>query len=214
MAQAVFMESFGNTESSTTYISEIIDVRDGTHESPKAVENGFPLVTSKHLLPYGVDTVSPNRISKADFDKINERSKVNTHDILISMIGTIGIISLVIENNISFAIKNVGLFKTSQKEEWVYFILCNLRSATITQHIETRLAGSTQKYISLGELRQLPILIPKKTKLRGFNETIKPIFDEIVNRTEESRKLALLRDTLLPRLMSGELPFASLDGGK
>jgi len=212
MVQAIFEQSFDITDYPTMPISEIIDVRDGTHDSPKTVENGYPLVTSKHLLPYGVDTISPNHISKADFDKINERSKVDIHDILISMIGTIGLISLVIENDISFAIKNVGLFKTSQKEDWVYFILCHLRSPVITQHIEMRLAGSTQKYISLGELRQLPIAIITETELRAFNKTIKSIFEEISNRTIENCKLAILRDTLLPRLMSGELSVADLSG--
>ena len=98
-------------------LSTIIDVRDGTHDSPKAVEEGFPLVTSKHLLPYGVDLSTANLISKEDFDKTNERSLVETHDILISMIGTVGLISLVIDDPVPFAIKNVGLFKTSKCPE-------------------------------------------------------------------------------------------------
>jgi type I restriction enzyme S subunit len=195
-------------------ISELIDVRDGTHDSPKAVKQGFPLVTSKHLLPYGVDLASPNRISKADFDKINERSKVDRHDILISMIGTIGLISLVIKYDINFAVKNVGLFKTSQAKDWVYFILCFLLSPEIKNHIDMRLAGSTQKYISLGELRQLPIVIPTVDELRAFNDSVSPLFEEIALRTEEMECLAALRDALLPRLMSGEPSVADLSHAK
>ena len=210
MAQAIFEQSFACCRNIEIPIGEIIDVRDGTHDSPKPVKAGFPLVTSKHLLPYGVDIVSPNRISKADYKKINERSKVDTHDILISMIGTIGLISLVIEKNISFAIKNVGLFKTSQKEDWVYFVLCHLKSPAIRQYIDMRLAGSTQKYISLGELRQIPVPKPTDEELQEFNSTIRPIFEEIAVRVEENRHLAEMRDTLLPRLMSGELSIVNI----
>jgi len=210
MAQAVYTQMFPFEYGSKMPISNMIDVRDGTHDSPKAVEHGFPLVTSKHLLPYGVDLITPNHISKVDFDKINERSQVDRRDILISMIGTIGLISLVIERDINFAIKNVGLFKTSQNEEWVYFVLCFLRSSEAKNHIDMRLAGSTQKYISLGELRQLPVSVPASDKLKVFNDFVCPIFEEIIRRTEESTNLATIRDTLLPRLMSGELSVTNV----
>ena len=205
IAQAIYANKFPVGYGSTSPISELIDIRDGTHDSPKAIEHGFPLVTSKHLLPYGVNLANTNRISKTDFDKINERSKVERNDILISMIGTIGLISLVTEHNINFAIKNVGLFRTSQAEKWVYFLLCFLRSPEITNHIDMRLAGSTQRYISLSELRKLPVTIPTFESLHDFNDFVRPLFEEITLRTEESVHLATIRDTLLPRLMAGEI---------
>lgn len=117
-------------------ISEVIDVRDGTHDSPKPLEEGYPLVTSKYLLPFGVDVISPNKISESDYNKVNERSKVNTNDILFSMIGTVGLVSLIIEEEINFAIKNVGLFKTSNCPQYKYYLLCYLKSKNTTQHIE------------------------------------------------------------------------------
>jgi type I restriction enzyme S subunit len=205
MAQAIYARTFSCAGKPTVPIGELIDVRDGTHDSPKTIKNGLPLVTSKHLLPYGVDLASANLISKADFDKINERSRVDRKDILISMIGTIGIISLVIERNVSFAIKNVGIFKTSQAKSWIYFTLCFLRSSEIKDHIDMRLAGSTQKYISLGELRKLPIVVPTSTELQKFNDSVKSLFEEIEANVNESARLAALRDALLPRLLSGEI---------
>ena len=192
-------------------LSTIIDVRDGTHDSPKAVEEGFPLVTSKHLLPYGVDLSTANLISKEDFDKTNERSLVETHDILISMIGTVGLISLVIDDPVPFAIKNVGLFKTSKCPELYAYILTYLRSTKTTQHIEKTLAGSTQKYISLGELRKMPIILPDENKLRDFNNIVVPLIMHITNLTEENKRLVELRDTLLPKLMSGEFDISDIE---
>ena len=159
-AQLLYEDFISTIGETLITISEVIDVRDGTHDSPKPLESGYPLVTSKHLLPFGVDVISPNKISEYDYNKINERSKVDTNDILISMIGTVGVVSLIIEEKVNFAIKNVGLFKTSKSPQYIYYLLCYLKSKKTAQHIEKCLAGSTQKYISLTELRKMPIIIP------------------------------------------------------
>ena len=210
-AQAVYNKMFSEVNSEPVELSSIIDVRDGTHDSPKVQTTGYYLITSKHLLSFGVDKASANHISKADFDKINERSLVETKDILMSMIGTIGLISYIPYEAIDFAIKNVALFKTSHTPELAYYFLCYLKSERTLQHIEKCLAGSTQKYISLGELRKMPIYSPTTDEIREFNCLVKPMFEEIVSRTYENTLLAEMRDTLLPKLMSGELDVSNID---
>ena len=210
-AQTLFDNFYDSLSGQSCILSEIIDIRDGTHDSPKATEHGYPLVTSKHLLPFGVDTSSANIISKADYDKANERSKVNTGDILISMIGTVGLISYVIDSPVEFAIKNVGLFKTSKHPSLDLYILYYLKNKSTTQHMEKCLAGSTQKYISLGELRKLPIVVPSPDELAAYNLVVRPIVSEIALLVQENRRLSNLRDTLLPKLMSGELDVSGLD---
>ena len=192
-------------------ISEVIDVRDGTHDSPKPLEEGYPLVTSKYLLPFGVDVISPNKISESDYNKVNERSKVNTNDILSSMIGTVGLVSLIIEEEINFAIKNVGLFKTSNCPQYKYYLLCYLKSKNTTQHIEKHLAGSTQKYISLTELRKMPITIPNAVDINKFNDLVTPLFTLIIENVKENKVLTTIRDSLLPKLISGELSVSNID---
>ncbi|RLK62620.1 restriction endonuclease subunit S [Atopobacter sp. AH10] len=210
-AQALFDLFYDSVSGKTCVLSEIIDIRDGTHNSPKTTDNGYPLVTSKHLLPFGADTSLANIISKTDYDKVNERSKVNTGDILISMIGTVGIISYVIDSPVKFAIKNVGLFKTSQYPSLELYILYYLKNNSTKHHIEKCLAGSTQKYISLGELRKLPIVIPSQKELGVYNSVIRPIVSKIALLVQENKRLANIRDTLLPKLMSGELDVSDID---
>ena len=210
-AQAVYNKMFSEVNSEPVELSSIIDVRDGTHDSPKVQTTGYYLITSKHLLSFGVDKASANHISKADFDKINERSLVETKDILMSMIGTIGLISYIPYEVIDFAIKNVALFKTSHTPELAYYFLCYLKSERTLKHIEKCLAGSTQKYISLGELRKMPIYSPTTDEIREFNCLVKPMFEEIVSRTYENTLLAEMRDTLLPKLMSGEFDASDIE---
>lgn len=192
-------------------LGSLIEVRDGTHDSPKPQSDGYLLVTSKHLLPYGVERITPNRIAEKDFKKINERSLVEPGDVLMSMIGTIGLISFVADQTIDYAIKNVALFKTSKTPELAYYFLTFLKSKKTQQYIEMCLAGSTQKYISLGELRKMPIPNPEDKTLERFNEIVSPIYQTIILNTQENNAFAELRDSLLPKLISGDLDISEID---
>ena len=67
--------------------NKIADVRDGTHESPKYHENGVIFITSKNIIDGNIDFTDINFISEDDATNINQRSKVDKGDILMSMIG-------------------------------------------------------------------------------------------------------------------------------
>ena len=209
-AQAIFDDMFPYFMENTVPMNEIIDVRDGTHDSPKSQETGYPLITSKHLLPYSVNKKEANLINEVDFIQVNERSKVEYGDILISMIGTVGLISFVSDNPVDFSIKNVGLFKTSQRIEYCFYILSYLKTKDVLSYIEQHLAGTTQKYISLKELRNLPINVPSFDKLNEFNSLVTPIYESIIINIKASQRLSELRDTLLPKRMSGEIDVSEI----
>ena len=142
--------------------------------------------------------------------KINERSKVEYGDILISMIGTVGVISYVSDYKVDYAIKNVGLFRTSQTKKLRFYVLNYLKSAEIKKYIRQRLAGSTQEYISLTELRNIPICFPKELELEKFNSLVFPIYSKIFAVYKENAQLTAIRDTLLPKLMSGEIDVSQV----
>lgn len=139
-----------------------IKVTDGTHDSPKKTETGKYLITSKHIKGTEIDYENAYLISEEDYDKINLRSKVDQWDIIISMIGIYcGFCYIERNEKINYAVKNVGLLKTGSREkaEWLYYYL---NSPEGKAYLESVRAGSTQPYISLGELRKLPIPIPKE----------------------------------------------------
>ena len=135
----------------------ICDIRDGTHDSPKYIKNGYPLITSKNITNGYLDFNNINYISKEDFDKINKRSKVDKGDIIMPMIGTIGK-PLIINENIEFAIKNVALIKFNNSSYNNLFIKELLNSDYFYYIIKKNNRGGTQKFISLGDIRN--ILIP------------------------------------------------------
>ena len=183
-------------------LDTVVDVRDGTHDSPSPTEKGKLLITSRHLLPYGIDRTDAYFISEADYNKANERSKVEYGDILFSMIGTIGIISFITEKNVDFAIKNVGLFRTSQNPTMRYYILLYLKSRIVENYIASYMAGSTQSYVSLSVLRKIPFILPPEDVISRFEQQVAPLFTELIANTEEIAKLDSLKEILTELLSS------------
>lgn len=181
-------------------IIDFLPVKDGTHDSPKPVKEGYPLVTSTHLKHYNVSLEDTYLISEEDYIDVNRRSRVDTYDILFSMIGTVGNISYVLKETIDFAIKNVGLFKTSIKRDYAEYILYSLKSQSIKNFIETCLLGSTQNYITLTELRNIPLLLMNDVVLNSFNSIILPIVQNLKMKTGELELLNKLEQTLLGKM--------------
>ena len=87
-------------------LGDVIDIRDGTHDTPKYVTQGVPLLTGKNLSESGLCFDDINFISQSDHEEISKRSAVSTGDILYGMIGTIGKPTIV-ETQREFSIKNI-----------------------------------------------------------------------------------------------------------
>lgn len=183
----------------------LFDIRDGTHDSPKQVEEGKYLITSRHITTGVIDFDNAYFISQEDFEEVNRRSAVAPYDILITMIGTVGISHLVLQEEIDFAIKNVGLFRTGEDRRIAIFFYLYLKSKFMEHYLESRMAGTTQKYLTLKALRSLPVTKPSNELLTKFYEITSSYFNKIHANNQQVEALAKLRDTLLPKLMSGEL---------
>jgi type I restriction enzyme S subunit len=87
-------------------------------------------------------------------------------------------------------------------------LLYLLFSMTNVQSIVT---GAVQPKISQANLNKVPVVIPSMTELQSFDSIVQPIFSQMRNLRSENDRLANIRDTLLPRLMSGELDVSNLD---
>jgi type I restriction enzyme S subunit len=218
MAQALFNHYFvdnidpdnlpeGWTQKS---IGEVVSVKDGTHDSPKPKEYGYYLITSKHIKGSKIDFNQAYFISDKDYIDVNRRSKVDTYDILLTMIGTVGVVHLVTENPVNFAIKNIGLFKSSERTDLFEFIYLYLSSKKIKDYLETRTTGSTQQYLTLQTLRNIPITIPTDSVLKDFKSKAHPLIRKIRSNDDEVLLLTKIRDTLLPKLMSDEIDVDAL----
>lgn len=185
-------------------LSNIINIKDGTHDSPSPTEKGFPLVTSTHLNLYDISLKETYTISEEDFIQTNKRSKVDKFDILFSMIGTVGLVCYVLYDEINFAIKNVGLFKTSERKEIAEYILFYLKSDYMKSYLASSPNGSTQNYVTLGFLRDLPILLPLDDTILKFEEISKKIIETQYLKTKDNQKLKELKELLLAKMTKVE----------
>ena len=154
-------------------------ITDGTHDSPKPQQSGWKLITSKHLKGHYIDFDSANWISEADYLKVISRSAVEQWDILFSMIGTIGNIYLEKNSHVEYACKNMGIFKFSGNKEnalWMYYYL---KSPQAKAYIQTHLRGSTQAYVPLGGLREMPVPVPPQSVRNEIIAVLRPIDEKI-----------------------------------
>ena len=84
-----------------------------------------------------------------------------------------------------------------------YFML-NWCQANMPE-IHSRATGTTFAEISKKDFRPIPVILPPKEIMDTFTNEVSPLYDRITTNLKESRTLATLRDTLLPKLLSGEL---------
>ena len=191
-----------------TRLNECLDVRDGTHDTPKYVSQGIPLITSKNLNNGELDFSTAKFISEKDYVAINNRSRVDNEDILFAMIGSIGN-PVLVKKEQEFSIKNVALFKNicqKMNMQYVYFYLC------LAQEEMKRISsGGVQVFVSLGFLRNYLIPIPPLSEQhRMVNKIIelKPVLFELMR---DEFKLDLLQKSF-PKKMKDSLLQAAIQG--
>ena len=78
-------------------------------------------------------------------------------------------------------------------------------------NIQSIVTGAVQPKVNQNNLKSLEVIIPSKNVMKEFNELIKPFFDAIRSNHDEIEKLQKLRDTLLPKLMSGEIDVSEVN---
>lgn len=153
-------------------LNECLDVRDGTHDTPKYYTEGYPLVTSKNLRDGEIDFSTCKLICKEDYEAINQRSKVDDGDILFAMIGTVGN-PVLYRGTSDFSIKNMALFKhigDLLDMEYVYWFF---RFAQ--QDMKNQASGGVQSFVSLSFLRSYLIPIPPRNEQRRIVNSLTKI---------------------------------------
>jgi type I restriction enzyme S subunit len=169
-------------------LNDVLDVRDGTHDTPKYVDVGFPLITSKNLYTGKLSFEDVKYISTEDHSKISDRSKVDVGDILFAMIGSIGN-PVIVDSDEEFSIKNVALFKFYQTgrpdNRFLHFFLIYAQ-----ENMKATSSGAVQSFVSLGFLRNYLFPLPPLAEQRRIVVKI----DQLMARCDELEKLRVERE--------------------
>lgn len=184
-------------------MNEFCYVTDGTHDTPKPVDVGVPLVTGRCISLGFVDFDAAYNISEADHEGIKKRSGLKSGDILFSNIGTVGNCCIV-DYDREFSVKNVIIFKPETMRDTAYLYYW-MTSSTMQEIFGAQTNGASQQFVGLTFMRRYKLLVPKDDILEAFADKVLPIVEQKRLLHQKNLNLAAQRDMLLPRLMSGKL---------
>ena len=123
------------------------------------------------------------------------------NSICVSCIATAGLVS--ITSVVSQTNQQINSIIPSNNN-WVYYIYLYLKN--LSKHIQMLgSSGSTTCNLNKGQFSKINILCPNKNVINDFYNIVFPIFSQILINQQENINLTQLRDTLLPKLMSGEI---------
>jgi len=176
-------------------------------------DNGVKVIKIKTI---DNDSINFNDCSYVSNDKIEFAKDfiVQGGDLLIAMTGaTIGKFAIIPKVNEPLLVnQRVGkFFLGSEPLNRLPFLYCSLKQQDVITEIINRGQGSAQPNISSSDIMTTPIYLPSKYFVDEFNELCKPIFETLITNKYENEQLAKLRDTLLPKLMSGEIDVSNVD---
>lgn len=132
-------------------------------------------------------------------------------DVLISIVGTIGLTAIV-DNSLNNANLTENCVKiTNLKSISPEYLFLFLRSKEGNQAIEKGIVGAVQKKLPLKNIQSITVPLLENDKIENLNKVLKPIFMQIAFNVNQIAYLTELRDALLPKLMSGEIDVSNIN---
>lgn len=163
---------------------------------PKDGETGLPVLKIKELRQ-GICDASSELCSPS----IKSEYIIHDGDIIFSWSGSL-LVDIWCGGTCGL---NQHLFKVTSNnyDKWFYYLWT-------AHHLDRFIAVAADKATTMGhikreELEKVEVIIPSKYDYKRIGASIKPLFDLIISNRIEDRKLTALRNTLLPKIMSGEI---------
>lgn len=185
-------------------IGDIVEFQNGfTFSSKDFSENGeYKIITIKSVQDGCLVTEGSSKVTEYP-TKMPAYCKLQSGDILLSLTGNVGRCCLVTETNL---LLNQRVAKIKAKECYDNSFSYALFRLKKTKELLISISrGTAQANLSPVEASKLPMVIPSEDARKSFSMISDSIMNKIISIHIENSRISLLRDTLLPRLMSGEL---------
>jgi len=187
-----------------------VSVADGTHDSPKPADSGYPLITSKNLRSGQLDLTDSYLIGEVDYRAVRARSSVEPGDLLFGMIGTVGNPVIIEAGQDQIATKNVGLLRVGGDFGRGRFLREWLESTSVEKQLNEAMSGSTQRFIGLGTLRSLLVLEPDTNEMELIVSAAQLAAARIRTEFSTLSKLRVLKQGLMDDLLTGRVRVTPL----
>jgi type I restriction enzyme S subunit len=165
-------------------------VTDGTHDTPKRVESGFPLIKAKEIVGGRIDFSTCDQISEEEHLEVIARSKPEYSDTLFAHIGASLGEAAFVDTTRSFSIKNVALFKpnpTIIDGRYLYYVVISPDFQELAKRCKT---GSAQPFLSLGHLRSHRISYHEEIATQRKIASILSAYDALIE--NNARRITIL----------------------
>ena len=184
----------------------------GLKKSEYLAQSGFRIINGESLTKSGINWKKAGYISEERYTESPE-IMLQIGDILLSKDGTIGKIGYVDSLELPTSVAS-GIFVIRNNKPDIIsttFIYYLLKSKLFESFIAARTEGSVIPHLYQKDFMEFKFPLPASVKMAEFEELTEPMFSRIINNLNENKKLTSLRDSLLPKLMSGELDVSDLD---
>lgn len=206
----VYFEEFGGTMPEDWRIGTVKEVTGFLNgyafKSSDWQQEGVPVVKIGSIKPGIVDLSQVSFVS-ASVAQQAKKYELVAGDLLIGMTGYVGEVGLVPISEIAPLLnQRVGRFLLSERgTRQLGFIYCLTRDENFKKAVEQTSHGTAQANVSAEGILSVKTIVPPDKIIDQFNAFARPLLDRILANEKENQTLKNLRDTLLPRLLSGEL---------
>lgn len=209
----LFNKYYENAENEVT-LSECCSLTSSKRVFAKDyVQEGIPFYRGKEitLKRNGQQISDLLYISEEHYETIKSKYGVPMEgDILITAVGTLGNSYLVQQEKFYVKDGNVIWLKDFNNSEENYYIYDYMQSRMFRNAIDSIRIGSTQAALTIVSLGKLKVIVPNKAKLKEYYNISKAIRNKINTNIKETEKLIEIRNTLLPKLMSGSINLSDI----
>lgn len=207
MAETLFRQWFVEEEFDNT-ISQLITVQNGFAFKSKDFGNGGEnrIIKIKNISDGVIDIINTDCVNDHIVNNIQNYFKIESGDVLIAMTGAeIGKLGIIPRNEESLWLnQRVGMLKEKYRGS-KYLAYLQLKSEFGQDHINSTATGSAQPNISSTGIENCGFPKFNESEMKEYSYKLKVFFEKIVFNLGHIKKLEKLRDTLLPKLMSGEI---------
>lgn len=144
--------------------------------------------------------------------KFLSKSSLFGNEIIISNVGDVGSVFLCPKLDLPMTLGNNIIMLRAETDSYLDFYLYIWFKWSYGQElIQGIKGGSAQPKFNKTDFKGLPVILPSQQQLKEFNAAVTPVFNKISQNNQENIRLVQLRDTLLPKLMSGEIDVSNVD---
>ncbi len=186
-------------------LGDFIEIQNGyAFKSKDWTDEGIPVVKIGSVKPSIVDLSNCSFVS-AEVAELKRNFQLRVGDILIGLTGYVGEVGRVPPaDKMPMLNQRVGRV-VCKRESFEPFVYAAMRLPEFKSFAESQSHGSAQANVSTKQLQEYPVVVANNLLIQKFNEILESYFEKILTNSAENQTLAELRDTLLPKLMSGEM---------